>query len=108
MGLVLLRELAGGSDRREAPDYWSKPVSSRPTPRGLIFAGGCLSATVAVVSCFWAAINYSLWYSCLENPMDRGAWRIKIHRVPKSGTRLSMHLHVHTESMSVVCVGVSP
>ena len=97
MGLVLLRELAGGSDRREAPDYWSKPVSSRPTPRGLIFASGCLSATVAVVSCFWAAINDSLWYSCLENPMDRGAWRIKIHRVAKSGTRLSTHLHVHTE-----------
>ena len=23
-------------------------------------------------------------YSCLENPMDRGAWRATVHRVPKS------------------------
>ena len=30
-----------------------------------------------------------LQYSCLENPMDRGAWRAKVHRVTKSQTRLS-------------------
>ena len=27
-----------------------------------------------------------LQYSCLENPMDRGAWRATVHRVPKSQT----------------------
>ena len=27
-------------------------------------------------------------YSCLENPMDRGAWRAIVHRVTKSQTRL--------------------
>ena len=27
-----------------------------------------------------------LEYSCLENPMDRGAWRATVHRVAKSGT----------------------
>ena len=27
-------------------------------------------------------------YSCLENPMDRGAWRATVHRVTKSRTRL--------------------
>ena len=26
--------------------------------------------------------------SCLENPMDRGAWRATVHRVAKSQTRL--------------------
>ena len=26
----------------------------------------------------------SLQYSCLENPMDRGAWRAIVHRVSKS------------------------
>ena len=31
----------------------------------------------------------SLQYSCLENPMDRGAWWAAIHGVAKSGTRLS-------------------
>ena len=29
-----------------------------------------------------------LWYSCLENPMDRRAWRAIVHRVAKSQTRL--------------------
>ena len=29
-----------------------------------------------------------LWYSCLENPMDRGAWWAIVHKVTKSWTRL--------------------
>ena len=29
-----------------------------------------------------------LQYSCLENPMDRGAWQATVHRVAKSWTRL--------------------
>ena len=29
-----------------------------------------------------------LRYSCLENPMDRGAWQATVHRVAKSQTRL--------------------
>ena len=24
-------------------------------------------------------------YSCLENPMDRGAWRATVHRLPRAG-----------------------
>ena len=28
----------------------------------------------------------SLQYSCLENPMDRGAWQATVHRVIKSQT----------------------
>ena len=30
-----------------------------------------------------------LQYSCLDNPMDRGAWRAIVHRVAKSWTQLS-------------------
>jgi len=30
-----------------------------------------------------------LQYSCLENPMDRGAWQVTVHGVTKSWTRLS-------------------
>ena len=30
-----------------------------------------------------------LQYACLENPMDRGAWRAVVHGVAKSRTRLS-------------------
>ena len=28
--------------------------------------------------------GYLLQHSCLENSMDRGAWRATVHRVPKS------------------------
>ena len=35
-----------------------------------------------------------LQYSCLENHMDRGAWRATIHAVTKSQTRLSMPAHI--------------
>ena len=27
-----------------------------------------------------------LQYSCLENPMDKGAWQATVHRVAKNGT----------------------
>ena len=30
-----------------------------------------------------------LQYSCLENPVDRGAWQATVHGVAKSQTRLS-------------------
>ena len=30
-----------------------------------------------------------LQYSCLENPMDRGAWRATVHGVTKSWTQVS-------------------
>ena len=33
--------------------------------------------------------GYPLQYSCLENPMDRGAWLTTVHGVAKSWTRLS-------------------
>ena len=33
--------------------------------------------------------DYPLQYSCLENPMDREAWRATVHQVAKSRTRLS-------------------
>ena len=35
----------------------------------------------------------ALQYSCLENPMDRGAWQAIVHGVAKSRTRLSDWSH---------------
>ena len=32
-----------------------------------------------------------LYYSCLENSMNRGAWRATVHVVPTSQTLLSTH-----------------
>ena len=42
-----------------------------------------------------------LQYSCLENPMDRGAWRATVHRVVQSWTQLKRlstqaRVHIHT------------
>ena len=39
-----------------------------------------------------------LQYSCLENPMHRGAWRATVHRVAKSRTRLKQ-LNVHAQRL---------
>ena len=36
-------------------------------------------------------------YSCLENPMDRGAWWATVHRAAKSQTRLKK-LSTHTRT----------
>ena len=40
--------------------------------------------------------GYPLHYSCLENPVDRGAWLATVHGVTKSRTWLSnWHFHFH-------------
>ena len=46
-----------------------------------------------------------LQYSCLENPMDGGAWRAAVHGVAKSRTRLSdftftFHFHALEKEMA--------
>ena len=46
-----------------------------------------------------------LQYSCLENPMDRGAWQEAVHGVAKSRTRLSdflftFHFHALEKEMA--------
>ena len=38
-----------------------------------------------------------LQYSCLDNPMDRGAWETTVHHNTKSKTRLSSHTQAHNE-----------
>ena len=39
-------------------------------------------------------------YSCLENPMGRGAWWATVYGVTKSQTQLSAHTHTHTHSVN--------
>jgi len=44
--------------------------------------------------------GYPRQYSCLENLMDRGAWRATVHGVTKSQTRLvtnTFTFHFHSE-----------
>ena len=49
-----------------------------------------------------------LQYSCLENPMDRGAWWATVHGVAKSWTRLrdftlTFHFHALEKEMATHC-----
>ena len=40
-----------------------------------------------------------LQYSCLENPMERGAWQATVHNVTKSQTRLKrLSPHAHAQA----------
>ena len=41
-----------------------------------------------------------LQYSCLENPMNKGAWWTTVHMVTKSRTQLSLHTHTKFENMA--------
>ena len=45
----------------------------------------------------WGGHDNPLQYSCLENPMDRRAWRATVHGTAKSQTRLKqLGMHAHT------------
>ena len=47
-----------------------------------------------------------LQYSCLENPMDRGAWQATVNRVAQSQTQLKW-LSTHACEHVHVCVNLS-
>ena len=46
-----------------------------------------------------------LQYSCLENPMDGGAWWAAVHGVVKSWTRLSDFTFTFHFHFSLSCIG---
>ena len=51
----------------------------------------------------WKRAKQPTAYSCLENPMDRGAWRATVHGVTQSRTQSNLarahtHAHAHTHT----------
>ena len=59
-----------------------------------------------MISHIWGEGNGNpLQYSCLENPMDGGAWQAAVHGIVKSQTRLSVftftfHFHALEKEMA--------
>ena len=54
---------------------------------------------------YWEGNGTPLQYSCLEDPMDRGAWKAAVHEVAEGRTRLSdftftFHFHALEKKMS--------
>ena len=78
--------------------------------RGLIFVNQHNSLELFCISIFHyfslrEGNGTPLQCSCLENPMDGGAWWATVHRVAKSQTRLSdftFTFHFHS---SLSCIG---
>ena len=80
----------GGSDGKEfacnAGDPGSIPGSGRSPGEG----NGKIRLPIDLQN-----TGYRLQYSCLENPMNRGAWWATVLGVPKSWTRLNdEHEHI--------------
>ena len=77
-------------------------------PRGKIVAQN--QTAISEIASSYVSINGEsdgtlLQYSCLENPMDRGAWWAAVHGVSKSQTRLSdftftFHFHALEKEMA--------
>ena len=73
----------------------------------------CKYECVLTYMCLWAYVLFRygegngtpLQYSCLENPMDRGAWWAVVHGVARSPTQLSdflftFHFHALEKEMA--------
>ena len=83
--------------RGQLQDFWGFPGSSD----GKVSAcnAGDLGSIPGLGRSPGEGHGNPLQYSCLENPMDRGAWWATVHRVAKSQTRLSTerltHINTH-------------
>jgi len=47
--------------------------------------------------------GYSFQYPCMENSVDKGAWRATVHRVAKSQAGQSVHAHMEDELIYYNC-----
>ena len=82
-------------------EYWSIALTRRT------FVGKVMSVLLNMLSrlVIGEGNGTPLQYSCLENPMDGGAWWAAVHGVAKSQTRLSdctftFHFHALEKEMA--------
>ena len=103
----LQKLLAAAAKSRQSCPTLCDPTDSSPP-------GSAIHRILQAWTLGWVAISFSikeeegkekengnpLQYSCLENPMDRGAWWATVHGVTKSQTGLSnftVHQKLHTD-----------
>ena len=84
------------------PSSWSAGFANKVT----ISCPTCLSIYWSVMWQAGEGNGTPLQYSCLENPMDGGAWQTAVHGVSKSQTRLSdftftFHFHALEKEMTI-------
>ena len=74
--------------------------------------GGDMSSIPGLGRSLGGGNGNPLQYSCLENSMDRGAWRATVHGVAKDWAQLSLHAPpkllvsvflIYTEPVSFLC-----
>ena len=91
-------------------DFKTKAVK-RDKERHCIMIKGSIEEDITIINIYASSIRAGegngtpLQYSCLENPMDRGAWRAAVHGFVKSWTRLSdfpftFHFHALEKEMA--------
>ena len=77
--------------------YWGFPggavVKNLPANEGDARDLGLILSYEGNMNAIWN--SNLLHYSYLENTMGRGAWWVTVHRVTKSWTWLSTHIHNH-------------
>ena len=83
--MVLLRLL---THRLNYFEYFATGIMSVGFPCGAVVKNPPASAREAREAGPIPGSGDPLWYSCLENPMDRGAWQAAVHGVAKSPTCL--------------------
>ena len=112
VALEVKKPPADAGDLRRAFNLWVGKIRWRrkwlPTPGFLGFPGGSdgkestcnvgdRSSTPELGRSPGGGHVYPLQYPCLENPMDRGAWRAAVHGVTKSRTWLKRGLSTHED-----------
>ena len=86
--------------------FFFTPLSVHLLPYSVFTAHlSCVRHWVPLGMCLGEGSGTPLQYSCLENPMDGGAWWAAVHGVAKSWTRLSnftftFHFHALGKAMA--------
>ena len=77
------------SEPPEKPSNYIKEVKSNCLTHYLTATVGVNHFSRNVFLPFCPFGLFPIWYSCLKNPMDGGAWLVAVHGVAKSRTQLS-------------------